>query len=303
MKNSIAKQGKSAKLYVHKSADWRTVTVREHLTKRRRRMMKKRLTLTATLSLAAATGFAQDNAPVVRENADGYPFYVGLAVDIYSAYVWRGMALNDEPVWQPNARLGFNLQDYGKVYADFWSNFDTTKRNRHLSFGGLSQINYKGGYEITLGDFSLGAGHIWFTHPKANGPDYGHSTREVFATLSYNNEFIVPFIEGYYDYDVAEGVYTILGLRKEIKVADQLSVGAEVSLGGGSHGMIEYYNEREGKMWITDGNAALFAKYDLTDNIFIGARLAWMSVVDSRLKNIHHRDNILWGGVNLGVNF
>ena len=265
--------------------------------------MKKLLTLAVVLSLTAACGIAQENAPDVKENADGSLVYANLTLGVYSAYVWRGMVLNDEPVWQPNATLGANLQDYGKIYTDFWLNFDATARNRRASFGGMNQINYRAGYEVELGDFTLGAGHIWFTYPQANGPDYAHSTREVFATLAYNNEVVVPFIEGYYDYNVAEGVYAIVGLRKEVQVADQLSVGAEVSLGGGSDGMTGYYFGQEGKMWLTDGNAALFAKYDLTDNLFVGARLAWMSLIDDRLKGICHRDNIIWGGISLGASF
>jgi hypothetical protein len=67
--------------------------------------------------------------------------------------------------------------------------------------------------------------------------------------------------------------------------------------------MTGYHFGQEGKMWLTDGNAALFAKYDLTDNLFVGARLAWMSLIDDRLKGICHRDNIIWGGISLGASF
>ena len=265
----------------------------------------KKLTFQAlALLLAVTAGFAQDNAPAVKESAGGNLFFAKATLDLYSAYVWRGLVLNDEPVWQPGATVGADLNDFGKLYLGTWSNFDATKRNGKTAFGGLNELDFTAGYTVDLGDFSLGAGHRWYTFPKANGPDYGGSTREAFATLAYKNDFVVPFIEGHYDYNVAEGVYSLVGLRKEVMVGDRLTVGAEVSVGGGSEGYTSFqFGGREGKMWLVDGNAALLAKYDLTENIFIGARLAWMSLMDDRLKGAAHRDNILWGGINLGVAF
>ncbi|MCL1920778.1 MAG: hypothetical protein FWG50_06825 [Kiritimatiellaeota bacterium] len=255
------------------------------------------------LQLATA-GVAQDDAPLVKEDAGENLFYAELALDAYSAYVWRGLVLTDEPVWQPGATLGMSLFGYGKGYGSVWSSFDATRRNRQTAFGGLGEMDYTAGYEVDLDGLTLGAGHIWYTYPKANGPDYAHSTREAFVALAYNNAYAVPFAEVYYDYAIAEGIYATVGLCKEVEVADGFTVGAEMSVGGGSDGYMEcQFDGANGKMWLIDGNAALRASYALTDSITIGARIAWMSLFDDRLKGASRRDAILWGGINLSVMF
>jgi hypothetical protein len=266
--------------------------------------MKKLLVGSVIVPLVAAIGLAHEKEPLIVENTGKPRFFAEFVLAVHSADVWRGMVQNDEPVWQPGAVFGVSLQDYGKVYASAMSCFDATKRNRQTTFAGLNAIDYVAGYEVDLGDFTLGAGHIWYTYPKVNGPDYEGSVREFFVTAAYNTDFVVPFIEAYYAYDIVEGVYVTAGLRKEIQVTDPLSVGAEISIGGRSAGMTKYYFDgREGKMWLTDGNATLFAKYDLTDNVFVGARIARVSLLDSDLKGVWYKDNALRGGVNVGVTF
>jgi hypothetical protein len=42
-------------------------------------------------------------------------------------------------------------------------------------------------------------------------------------------------------------------------------------------------------------------KYNLTEHFYVGARLAWISVMDNALKGVYHEDNLLWGGINLGA--
>ena len=267
-------------------------------------MMKRLVFPLLLLSCVTATGIAQEGAPPVTDDAGEDLFYAELALDAYSAYVWRGQVLTDEPVWQPGATLGMNLYGYGKAYATVWASFDATRRNRQAAFGGLNEIDYTAGYEVALGEATLCAGHIWYTFPKANGPDYAHSTREVFATLAYNNAYIVPFIEAYYDYAVAEGAYATVGLCKAFPLTDRLVAGAEISGGGGSGGYTRnQFDGANGKMWLIDGNAALSVSYALTDALSIGARIAWMSLLDDRLKGVYHRDHILWGGINLSMTF
>ena len=255
-----------------------------------------------TIAFQCGTAWAQEVA--LEEDEGENLFYAEFALGVYSADVWRGMVQNDEPVWTAGATFGLNFQDYGRFFVDFSTTLDITKRNEQTTFGGLNAIDYLIGYEVDLGDFTLGAGHLWHTYPKANGPDYEGSTREFFATIAYNNDYVVPFVEAYYDYSVVEGVYALVGLRKEMQVTDQLSIGAEVTIGGESRGMNKYYYDGcISRTGLTDWNAAIFAQYDLTDNIFVGATLAWVSTLDSRLEDVWFKDHTPWGGINFGVSF
>ncbi len=159
---------------------------------------------------------------------------------------------------------------------------------------------------------SLSAGNIWYTFPQANGPDYYPSTREVFLTAQYNNDIVNPFVKTYYDYKEVKGLYSNFGLNKTMDITDRLSAGSEVSLGAGNASYTAAYfgNDRENSL--LDFNAALFASYALTDNVSIGARIAWMQLVDQSVKHnvedynnaLYYQDsNMLWGGINLAVSF
>jgi hypothetical protein len=211
------------------------------------------------------------------------------------------MIVNDEPVLQPDLAMTYSFGDYGSVTADAWMNFDTTGNNDQRHVGGINEIDYTLQYNVTLGDFSLGVGHIWYTFPSVSSADYYNSTREIFVSAAYNNDIVVPFVKVYCDYAEAEGFYATVGLRKEMTF-DKLTAGAEVALSGATHPYTEFwYSGAESQYWFTDAQAVIYAKYTITDNIFVGARLGWVSTVDSELKDVYHENNLLWGGINLGI--
>lgn len=273
----------------------------------------KRLLMMALTLVAGVTGvLAQEAAPAASAPAAVVPaeespdtgFSLSATMDVYSAYVWRGCVVNDRPVWQPGGTATYDTGDYGSFSANVWANFDITDRNNHRAGGGLNEVDYTVSYAIDVGPFSLSAGHIWYTFPKVNGKDYYGSTREVYATVAYNNDIVTPFLKAYYDYEAAEGFYGNAGLTKSIEINDQFSVGAEVSLGAGDSDYMDCYFASD-DTGLADFNAAVFCSYALTDNVSVGARLAWMSLIDSdaRDNEVYWDEDLLWGGVNLAASF
>ena len=261
----------------------------------------------AMLSYAAETVTTNSPAatPEVAKEEAKCPVSFGATLDLYSAYVWHGCVLNDEPVWQPDLALTYSFGDYGAVTADAWMNFDATGNNSQRSFAGMNEIDYTLQYAVTLSDFSLGIGHIWYTFPAMGDTEYYPSTREIFVSAAYNNDIVVPFVKAYYDYAQVNGAYVTVGLRKEMTF-DKLTAGAEVALGGASRGYTSYYFDpdgvgNKGNYFFTDATALIYAKYAITDRISVGARLGWVSVLDNELKGVYHEDNLLWGGINLGI--
>lgn len=263
----------------------------------------------ASVLLVNAAETVSTNAPAatpeaVKEEAK-CPVSFGATLDLYSAYVWHGCVLNDEPVWQPDLALTYSFGDYGAVTADAWMNFDATGNNSQRSFAGMNEIDYTLQYAVTLSDFSLGIGHIWYTFPAMGDTEYYPSTREIFVSAAYNNDIVVPFVKAYYDYARVNGAYVTVGLRKEMTF-DKLTAGAEVALGGASQGYTSYYFDpdgvgNKGNYFFTDATALIYAKYAITDRISVGARLGWVSVLDNELKGVYHQDNLIWGGINLGI--
>lgn len=272
--------------------------------------MKKLMCMAVAMIAIAAVVSAQETAkaaapaPVVVEESPDTGFSFAATMDIYSAYVWRGCVLNDEPVWQPGATVSYATGDYGTLSAGVWASFNMTDRNNRTHFAGIEEIDYTLSYAIDVGPVSLSVGHIWYTFPTISSASYAHSTREVYATAALNNDIVTPFVKGYYDYEYAEGFYGNAGLTKSIEITDQFSAGAEISVGAGdSDYMGAYFGEDDAAL--ADFNAAIFCSYAVTDNVSVGARIAWMSLIDSDVRDneMYWDEDLLWGGINLAASF
>jgi hypothetical protein len=273
--------------------------------------------LTASLFLAGSGFSAEVTAPATEKKVDeaevtkeeeqslfSFDFYV----DFLSAYVWRGVIITEEPVWQPNASLAANFGDYGSLSAALFANFNATTRANRNQCGGLDEIDYVIGYEVDVSFLTLGIGHTWWTFPSVTDSKYDSSSREINLSAEIDNDYVVPFVEVDIDYAEADGIYGLAGLRKEIKVVDQLMVGAEVSLGAGTNPYTDYYFGNNSKTGLVDGNIALYTQFDITDNLYVGAKLVFTAVLDSELQDVYPeydpQDNhMIWGGFTLGATF
>jgi len=231
------------------------------------------------------------------------------SIELLSAYVWRGMVRTDEPVWQPNASLALNLGDYGSFFTAFFANFNTTTRAHHNTCGGIDEIDYAIGYEVDVSFLTLGIAHTWYTFPSITDSSYAGSTREINLSAEIRNDYVVPFVEVNVDYARADGVYALAGLRKEVQVMDQLMIGTEVTLGGGTNPYTDYSFGAHSKSGLVDGNIAIYSQFDITDNVYIGARLAYMTLLDNAIQGAYPvygndpKDQMIWGGLTFGVSF
>lgn len=270
--------------------------------------MKKLLTLAVAMVAAVATVLAEEAAkaapaaPVaVAEEGSDTGFSFDATLDLFSAYVWRGCVYNDEGVWQPAVNFSYKTAEYGVFGLGLWSNFDMKDNNRQVTFGGLNEIDYQFFYGIDLQDFSLEVGHYVYTFPKANGQDYCNSTREVYASVAYNNDIVTPSVTVYYDYDLMEGFYGNVALNKEFALSDQLTLGLDVALGAGDDDYMAYLGTDDAGLM--DFTADVYLSYAVTDTVSVGAKLAWMSLVDSDARDVdaYNDKDILWGGLSLGV--
>lgn len=268
--------------------------------------MKTTMKVLVALAVAAGSVWAQESAaPAVKEESPDTGISFDATLDLYSAYVWRGEVINDEPVWQPGATVSYSMGEYGTLSGNVWANFNATGNLDHDHFCGMDELDYTASYAVDVGPVSLSAGHIWYTFPSISDTTYAHSTREVFATAAYNNDIVTPFVKGYYDYESdIEGFYGNVGLTKSVDITDQFSVGGETSLGMADDNYMDFAFGSNDSGFV-DFNAALFCSYAITDNLSIGARIAWMSLLDSDARDAQtYSDNdMVWGGINLAASF
>ena len=222
---------------------------------------------------------------------------VTAAVDVNSAYVWRGQTFNDGIVAQPSVDVasggfGFNV----------WGNIDIDDYDDTLDTGEFSEVDLTVSYGITLGMVDVGVGYIEYLFPTTEkGGALG--TREVYLSLG------VPLTAGlslafdvYYDFDEVEDYYSTLGLDWEYGISEQLSLGVGASI---AYAGEEYCADDSAGLY--DYNISLSLGYAISEAWSMSAFVQYTDSLDSdKLADVDDGgalDVNTLGGVNISYSF
>ncbi len=205
-------------------------------------------------------------------------------VDYYSSYLWRGQALDKDPVVQPGFTVG-----YMGFSAGFWSSMGVSDKD---SAGGSNEVDMTVSYGRSFGNIGLSVGHISYEFP---GTAYA-GTKEVFAGASVNG---LPFSLGvtyYSDYDSADGVsgsFSLLSLGKEVGKLSGYPV--NMSLSYGIYG--DYGAFKNGSV-ATVGFGSSMA---LTEKLSLTPSVSYVSTSgDMADEAIGNQKGGIYGGFSLG---
>lgn len=146
--------------------------------------------------LAAAVALAAPAAAPAAEVA----YELGFA----SAYVWRGIALTDGPVFQPAVRIAHG----SGVALELWGNVDLDDDNDLA--GEIGEVRITVDFGRRLGAFELGGGLTEYLFPNTPYP----GTREVYLRAALH-AVVTPKLELFYDFDEIEGLYARLSFAWE----------------------------------------------------------------------------------------
>jgi uncharacterized protein (TIGR02001 family) len=259
----------------------------------------KKFLFAFTVGITAAVAMAQNQDVVLVEQPQS-DVSVSADVGLYSAYVWRGQVLNDGPVAQPSLTVG-----KGGFSFNLWGNYniDGKDGNDNTDF---NEADYTFDYAIPLNTEMLGlnVGVIHYTFPGSGIEN--DDTTELYLSTTFNELILTPVISIYYDTDAAEGWYGSFALSQDIELSDALSMEVGGSIGVGEGNYNEYYFGRGGGAAVNDYNIHTSATYALSENLSVGAILAY-TIVDGGLSDEAEKnyatDNTIWGGGNLSYNF
>lgn len=156
----------------------------------------------------------------VHEPEKELPFSVGTDHAFLSKYMWRGLNLTDDPVWQPDAWVSA----YGFTF-NVWGNMDLTDVNgNETEFNEIDYtLNYAGEYE----KLSYTGGIIHYVFPNTSFAP----TTELYASVGYD-VLLQPSLTVYYDFDEADGIYGTLGLGHSFEIpqfTDMVSMSLDLS--------------------------------------------------------------------------
>lgn len=216
------------------------------------------------------------------------------AIDVNSAYVWRGVTVNEGMVLQPSidvaAENGFSV--------NVWGNLDIDDGDGKWDDGEFSEVDLTATYAFKLGAVDASVGAIEYTFP--NG---GDSTTELFAGLGYDlgNGFSLSG-KLYYDCDLINDFYITAGLGYSYSINEKTTLGLS--------GLISYAGEDMAAAYGGGTDSGFFnylltasIKYKVTDAFGIGANINLTDSMDDDALTDAAVDRTVFGGVSLTYTF
>jgi uncharacterized protein (TIGR02001 family) len=229
----------------------------------------------ATIALLLAGVVPPDAAPAIEASYE---------LGLYSHYVWRGITLTDDPVFQPSLRLlhgsGFSLQ--------VWGNLDIGSVNDNS--GDFNELRLTFEYAWDPAAWDIGLGVIEYTFPNTPFP----GTRELYVRLGRTG-LVSPRLEVYYDLDEINDLYANLAIEYGTDLSESWRLSLDLSVGAaGSDFAIG------GESGLHDGSVKLAFEY-AGDRLSLGLLAAYTDTLDEEVLFDQPVD--FWGGAYLRLAF
>ncbi|MFO7965749.1 MAG: hypothetical protein R6U50_17620 [Desulfobacterales bacterium] len=216
-----------------------------------------------------------------------------VAVDLNSAYVWRGITFNDSVVMQPSLDV-----QKGAFGLNVWGNLDLDDYGEAIDSGEFSEVDITLSYDIVLDPAIISIGYIEYLFPGVAGAE---GTREVFVGAAL--DFTYGFSGGldiYYDFDEVDTYYINAGVAYSTALSE--GVGLELGASAG------YY----GGNATADGDAGFFdyllsvgIGYAFADDLNVSASLHYTDAIDSdKLPDGNGAQDVnVYGGIGIAYFF
>ncbi len=241
----------------------------------------------------AAVGIADPARGVAAQEKDWY-----LAIDAAynSKYVWRGIAVVDDHVFQPSVTIG-----YGNLSLNVWGSRDLTSENG--SAGDFTEIDYTIDYSWSHDDLGFSVGAIYYDFPH----DGGAGTYEVYGAASLD-VMLSPTLTLYADIDEADGMYATFGVGHSFRglwqplkdVSLGLDVGASVGLGSSNYNDF-YFGVDETAL--TDALVSVGWPLQIGERWTLTPSVCFSQLLDGDIRDALSNDSNMWGGISLAFSF
>ncbi len=256
--------------------------------------MKRAFSLVALATLTLATAATTADAATATA-----------ALDVNSAYVWRGLTFNNGLVVQPSITAA---SDNG-FSVNVWGNYDIDDYDGNVDEYHFSEVDLTASYAFKLGAVDMTVGAIAYTFPTTHpdnllgaGTDY-ESTAEIFLGLGYDlgNGFSLAG-NIYYDVDQVDDFYITAGLKYTYEINEKTALGLGALISYAGEDFTEYYaGGTDSGFFNYILNASL--TYKVTDAFGLSANIAVTdSMDDDALPDETVHTNV-YGGLGLTYTF
>ncbi|HPD17809.1 MAG TPA: hypothetical protein PLE19_22965 [Planctomycetota bacterium] len=236
-------------------------------------------------------------APAESAPAPEKPWSVTLDSTFNGKYVWRGVNVVDDPVWQPSATFAWK-----GLSLNVWGNLDLTDVNGDRR--NFTEVDYTLDYSHSVGKATFSVGTIRYVFPHTGFP----TTTEVYAGVTLDAP-LSPTFKVYKDIDESDGVYANFALSHTVPGLIRFSERASMSLalsaavGWGDHKNNNFYYAGTDASGLADLTCSVGLPIAIGDHITIKPALNC-----SRLLDPDARRNMKAAGVDptnhwLGLSF
>ena len=134
------------------------------------------------------------------------------------------------------------------------------------------------------------------------------SDQDLYATVSYENDYVTPSASAYWNYSDSAGtdpsaVYFSFALSRDFSPVDDLTLTPKAEVGFGDHA----YTGSAGGTELTDQTLGFAAKYAFTTWFSVGAQINYTWTPSRTLRHEGYmgegKHQIVWGGINATFSF
>lgn len=243
------------------------------------------------LRLAARSAFvACLGLPAAAFASDDNPFTFRISTDATSSFVFRGMELNDEVVFQPTLSMdvaGWNVSASGT--------FDLDADGMGKQSPDVQRMDYHVGYSHEFGRVTVGGGVYFYDFPNTGIDDTSEGYVKV--AVRYPCSFGLTL---YHDFDEARGEYVRGWIGHRFQLYPRTSLDLTGSLGWSDEDYNRaYYGRHENA--VADFETRLSFHHAFTNVFGLHGYGAYSVLVEDRLRDVTtDGDNIV---ASVGADF
>lgn len=199
---------------------------------------------------------------------------VSATADFASAYIFRGVTLNDGLVFQPGVSIsGLPIpEEYGSVTLGTWANYDIGNYNGALTENEFSEIDYYISYALPVKVVDLGVTYTEYTYP--HGADADREVAFSVGKALGETGLYTSLIANYGVGGAIDGNWYIQGkLDYEKSLSDALTFSAGINAA--------YLVSDSGTDGFNDAGAKVGLSYALNENWSVHGSLNYVAQLDS----------------------
>jgi hypothetical protein len=239
---------------------------------------------------------------------------VGAQLDLFSAYVWRGLSLTNKPVAQPSAYVSFPAGN-ASVTLGGWATVDIgdyDDPDDDISEGGggsfnLTEFNPYGEVSFPAGKASITGGITGYIYPNDAGLTEDANTWEVYGKFGFEDVPLAPELAVYYDIDAIKGAYIQGSVGHAVPLNESLSLELGGLVGFSAGQGVPDDTDEESFNFADDGltHVDLSAGLPLTAGVFSITPVVHFQISSDEFTKINSptdtdEDVKIWGGVSIG---